>query len=90
MLAEVTSFAVYVHPHPGWDAPGPGGPGWWLLAPGLFWLLVLAALGYLIYRRSPARSARAAAERTLVERYARGDIDEEELKRRRAVLRGRS
>ena len=79
MLAELTSHA--------WHG---GGPGWWLVFPILFWVLVLSAVGYLIYRGSPARSARAAAERALAERYARGEISEEELRQRRAVLRGRS
>jgi putative membrane protein len=93
MLSELTSYAAYAHPYPGWgDGHGPwdGGPGWWLVFPILFWVLVLSAVGYLIYRTSPARSARSVAERTLAERYARGEISEDELKQRRAVLRGRS
>jgi putative membrane protein len=85
MLTELTSHAAYAHG--AWDG---GGPGWWLVFPILFWALVLGAAGYLIYRRSPGPSARAAAERTLAERYARGEISEDELKQRRAVLRGRS
>ena len=93
MLAELTSYAAYAHPHPGWgDGQGTwdGGPGWWLIFPALFWVLVLSAAGYLIYRRSPARSARSAAERILAEGYARGEITEDELKQRRAILRGKS
>ncbi|MFJ8580541.1 SHOCT domain-containing protein [Micromonospora sp. NPDC093277] len=89
MLAEVAGY-VYAHPGPGWgDGNGPwnGGAGWWLIFPTLFWLLVLSSFGYLIYRRSPTRSARSAAERILAERFARGEISEEELKQRRAVLR---
>jgi putative membrane protein len=92
MVAELTTYA-YAH-HPGWwEGDGPwdgGGPGWWLIFPILFWALLLAAVGYLIYRRSPAQSSRSAGERTLAERYARGEISEEELKERRAVLRGKS
>jgi putative membrane protein len=87
MLAGLTSYAVYAHPHPGW---GDGGPGWWLIFPILFWVVVLSALGYLIYRRSPAQSARSAAERILAERYARGEISEDEMRQRRAALRGRA
>jgi putative membrane protein len=93
MLAELTGYAVFAHPHPGWDGNGPwdgGGPGWWLILPILFWVLVLSVLGYLIYRGSPAQSARSAAERTLAERYARGEIDEDELKQRRGVLRDKA
>lgn len=94
MSAELMSLAAYAHAHPGWsDGNGPwngGGPGWWLIFPILFWVLVLSAIGYLIYRRSPAQSARSAAERMLAERYARGEISEDELKQRRAVLRGKA
>ncbi|MEQ4207490.1 SHOCT domain-containing protein [Actinopolymorpha sp. B17G11] len=92
MMAQLASFtqfaqAYWGNGHPGW---GGGGPGWWLIFPILFWVAVLSGIGYLIYRRSPAQSARGAAERTLAERYASGDITEEELKQRRAVLRGKS
>ncbi|MDZ5447901.1 hypothetical protein U2F26_35295 [Micromonospora sp. 4G57] len=94
MPAELMSFTVYAHPYPGWsDGHGPwnrGGPGWWLILPILFWVLVLSGIGYVVYRRSPRQSARGAAERTLAERYARGEIGEDELKQRRAVLRGKS
>jgi len=69
-----------------WDG---GGPGWWLVFPVLFWALVLTGAGYLVYRGSPRRSARTAAERTLAERFARGEIDSEELRQRRMVLRGK-
>jgi putative membrane protein len=53
----------------------------------LFWALVLFVVGYLIYRRSPKQQARNAAERTLAERYARGEITKDELRQRREVLR---
>ncbi|MCW3841957.1 hypothetical protein ONA70_17805 [Micromonospora yasonensis] len=92
MLAEVVGYA-YAHHGPGWGegyGPWDGRAGWWLIFPALFWLLVLSSLGYLIYRRSPTRSARSAAERVLAERFARGEIGEEELRQRRAVLRGKS
>lgn len=82
MLATMATYA-----HGPWHD---GGPGWWLVFPILFWVAVLSVAGYLIYRGSPQRSARTAAEQTLAERFARGEISEEELKQRRAVLRGRS
>jgi putative membrane protein len=82
MLAEMV--------HHGYGPWHDGGPGWWLVFPILFWVIVLSAAGYLLYRRSPGRSARSAAEHTLAERYARGEISEEELKQRRAVLRGKA
>jgi putative membrane protein len=78
------AHAAAAYDHPGWH-----GPGWWLVFPVLFWLVVLSTAGYLIYRRSPRQSARAAAERTLAERYARGEIDGDELRQRRRVLRGK-
>lgn len=72
------------------NTPGPwhdGGPGWWIVFPILFWTLVAAVIGYVVYRHSPRRSARAAAERTLADLYARGEITDDELKRRRDGLR---
>jgi len=92
MLAELTSYAAYARSGPGWgDGPwDSGGPGWWLIFPILFWVLVLSVVGYVIYRMLPAQSARSAAERTLAELYARGEISEDELKQRRAVLRGKA
>ncbi|MPZ64190.1 MAG: SHOCT domain-containing protein [Pseudonocardiaceae bacterium] len=76
---------------PGWDhggGPGGGGPGLWPLIPivwGLFWLAVITTVVVLLWRRGSGdtRSARSA----LAERYARGDIDEQEYSERRAVLR---
>ena len=86
MVAQLATYAVYAYP--GWGhGPGAGGPGWWLVFPIVFWALVLSVVGYLIYRRSPKQQARNAAERTLAERYARGEISEEELRQRRTVLR---
>ena len=93
MLTQLASYTAVFSDHPGWgDGAGPwsGGPGWWLVFPVLFWVLVLSAVGYLLYRRSPRQSARSAAERTLAERYARGEIDADELRQRRNVLRGKA
>ncbi len=73
---------------PGWN--GDGGPpgGLWPLIPivwGLFWLAVIATVVVLLWRRGAgdSRSARSA----LSERFARGDIDEQEYTERLAVLR---
>jgi putative membrane protein len=89
MLAELASYTAYAHPVWDGDDHWHGGAGWWLIFPIVFWALVLSAVGYLIYRTSSGRSARGAAERTLAERYARGEISEDELRQRRAVLRGK-
>ncbi|MEV5708273.1 MULTISPECIES: SHOCT domain-containing protein [Actinoallomurus] len=64
-----------------------GGHGWWPVIPlafGLFWLLVLGGGGYLLWRRAKSPGG---AESVLAERYARGEIDEEEYRERLAVLR---
>lgn len=89
MLVQLVSDMTYAYP--GWGhGPGAGGPGWWLIFPILFWVLVLSAIGYVIYRRSPKQQARSSAERTLAERYARGEISEDELRQRRNVVRAKS
>jgi putative membrane protein len=61
---------------------------WWPVFPigfGLFWLLVLGGGFYLLSRRVKPGGG---AERLLAERYARGEIDEEEYRERLSVLRG--
>jgi len=74
--------------------------GWgnWILTTGLtviFWALVITAVvllaRYLLslsQRPTTTRSAGASgAEQVLAERYARGEIDDDEYKRRLALLR---
>jgi putative membrane protein len=66
-----------------------GGPGPWLLLFPLFWLAVVVGLVLLFRRRwgtDHVRSGRAI----LAERYARGEINEEEYRARAAVLKERS
>ncbi|MDN3359982.1 SHOCT domain-containing protein [Actinomadura sp. DC4] len=61
-------------------------PGWWPVFPigfGLFWLLVLGGGFYLLSKRTKG----GGAEKVLAERYARGEIDEEEYRERLGVLR---
>lgn len=62
---------------------------WWL-----FWVATLFAIGWALVRLGADRSeshrsvlSKEAAEETLRQRYAAGEIDEEEYKRRMAVLR---
>ncbi|TDC61982.1 SHOCT domain-containing protein [Actinomadura sp. GC306] len=80
---------------------GPGGwhdggdaPAYWPVFPiaiGLFWLAVLGAAFYLIRRRMTGTAAVAdpmgKARSVLAERFARGEIDEDEYLRRAATLR---
>lgn len=60
------------------------GPAWWPVFPigfGIFWLLVLGGGLYLLSKRP------RGPERMLAERYARGEIDEDEYRERLGVLR---
>jgi putative membrane protein len=69
------------------------GDGWWWLM-GVGWLLFLAFIGFLAYllvrhvTEARAQPGRSPAEDLLAERLARGEIDEEEYRRRRDALRG--
>ncbi|HYZ08109.1 MAG TPA: SHOCT domain-containing protein [Pseudonocardiaceae bacterium] len=70
---------------PGWNHGG--GPGLWPLIPiawTLVWLAVIATVVVLLWRRGSGdtRVARSA----LAERFARGDITEQEYTERLAVL----
>lgn len=69
---------------------GDGGPGaWWPIFPGL-WLLVLAAIITTVVvsrRRNARRAGSRAGEARLAERYAAGEIGDQEYRDRRAVLR---
>jgi putative membrane protein len=75
--------------HGTWNGPGP----WWPIFP-LLWLLFVVALvvtfGFLGRRRFgrlQAASGQRAGEARLAERYAAGEIDEQEYERRLATLR---
>jgi putative membrane protein len=67
-----------------------GGGWWWVM--GIGWLIFLAfivGLAFVLARgyRS-ANGTRRSAHDTLDERFARGEIDEDEYRRRRETLRG--
>jgi putative membrane protein len=69
-------------------AGGWGGPGPWI---GIVWLLLIGALVALWawrWRGNRGGGSRmATAEAVLAERFARGDIDEDQLRRAREALR---
>lgn len=76
-----------------WHGHGVSGWGWFAMSVGmiLFWALIITAT-VLLFRaldrpqerfRTPAAPS---AERLLAERFARGEIDEEEYRSRLAVL----
>lgn len=93
MLSTLALPAVAAH----WGGPWGGGFGFlWLLVP-LFWILVFVLIFGVFGRRwRRARwagysghwgSQSRAAESTLAERFAQGDIDEQEYRARLEVLR---
>lgn len=77
-----------------WNPPG---AGWWGYAGMgigmvLFWGLLVVAVVLLVRstgdgRHPPPPSTHAAPERVLADRFARGEIDEQEYRERIAVLR---
>ncbi|MEU2716646.1 SHOCT domain-containing protein [Streptomyces sp. NPDC007205] len=81
-----------------WYGHGVGGWGWFAMSVGvvLFWALIIA-LGVLLYRslarpgegsnRAGSRQQGTSPEQLLAERFARGEIDEDEYRRRLTVLR---
>jgi putative membrane protein len=73
----------YNHGMNGW------GYGFMLFDGLIFWVLLVAGgvLLYRVLRRDERRGQTDPAERTLAERYARGDIDDEEYRRRLDTLR---
>ena len=70
--------------HDGWHHGGwfP----WFPLVP-LFFIGLWVTVFWFVGRRWRTLGPRDAGERVLAERYARGEIDEHELRQRRAVLR---
>jgi putative membrane protein len=63
------------------------GPGPWFLVFPLFWLTVLVALVVLFRRRRWGQWHGGSGAAVLEERYARGEITEQEYRQRMAVLR---
>jgi len=76
----------------GVDGPWDGGPpAFWPIFP-IAWFLVLATaavVGFVVLRRNRTDAPRRAGEARLAEKYAMGEIDEDEYRTRLGVLRGR-
>jgi len=72
-----------------WDWTGHMGGWWWVMAPLMVALWALLIWGVVALVRSNRRDANRSpdAEDLLAERLARGDIDEVEYRRRRALIR---
>jgi putative membrane protein len=65
------------------------GTGWWWVM-GIGWLIFLAlivVLAVVLVRGFTTGPARGSADDILAERFARGEIDEDEYRRRRSALR---
>ena len=69
-----------------WSGSGWGHGLWFLVFP-LFWITVIAAVAFLFGRRRRRQGSGGSGGAVLEERYARGEITEEEYRRRIAVLR---
>lgn len=68
-----------------WDGPGP----WWPVFP-LLWFALIATVIFFVVRGGRRRAwacGRVTGEQRLAERYAAGEIDEDEYGRRLSVLR---
>lgn len=77
-----------------WYGHGMGGWGYVLMTLNMlfFWGLVIVGIVFLVRyvgasRQSGGGRGGASADRILAERFARGEIDEEEYQRRRDILR---
>jgi putative membrane protein len=86
-LATVAGTTAHLTPY----GPGAGGFGWlWLLIP-LFWITFFVLLFVFVGRRfrrgAPWQMRGPSPEQTLGDRYARGEIDEQEYRTRLEVLR---
>jgi putative membrane protein len=69
-----------------------GRDGWWPVFP-VLWLLVIGALVTTVVlsrRRNAGLTGQRAGEARLAERFAAGEIDEQEYRTRRAVLKEQS
>jgi putative membrane protein len=83
----VASMAIWLAHGPGW-----GGGWFWPLIPilwfALFWGVVIFFGRRFWWRREHEWRGRGSGEAVLAERYARGEISEEDFRKRLAVLRG--
>ena len=80
---STTIFAAWHH----------DGPGWWIVFVPLFWIAVIGGIVLLLRSRGGWGAPREYSHRetaldVLDGRYARGEIDDDEYRKRRSVLTG--
>lgn len=91
-IAPSRAAGHWAGPGAWWHGPAswwPGPASWWPALPFL-WLAVIAiavTAGFLLVRRTASTPSSPVAEAKLAERYATGDITEDEYRDRLAVLR---
>jgi putative membrane protein len=73
--------------HAGW-AGGWGGP-WWVVFP-LLWIALIATVVWLVARSRRRDSTIERPMEILAARYARGEVDTDEYRRRLDEIRGQS
>ena len=91
-MYELVDVAGRFGEHAGWG-PGAGGP-WWVVFP-ILWIVLAATVIWLVARRgrSSEHSQESSVEKAvgiLSARYARGEIETEEYRRRLDEMRGLS
>ena len=86
MITTLSTAAITVADH--WDGDR---PDWWPIFPIMWFLIIFGAIiaAVVISRRNRDAAGPRAGEAVLAQRYAAGEIDEEEYAARRAVLRRR-
>jgi Predicted membrane protein len=97
MLTTVSAATAAAAAVAHWGGPWAGGFGFLFLLIPLFWIGVIVLIIALVGRRrraywhqwgpGPQGHASSSAEATLAERFAQGDIDEVEYRKRLEVLR---
>ena len=89
IIATATTAASLAADNDHWNGPGP----WWPIFPFLWLLLIIGIFatfrffGVRRWRQVQAYAGTRAGEAKLAERYAAGEIDEQEYERRLATLK---
>lgn len=84
-MLVLSTLIARMGPEAGWIS-GWGGP-WWILFP-LAWIALAALVIWLVARRRTDTGGDAHAAGILAARYARGEIDTDEYRRRLDELKG--